>query len=52
MKTRSVSVVALAAPCAHLLARRWALRNGLRPWEASLVAWAAGTLVSAVVVRL
>ncbi|MFB8290672.1 hypothetical protein [Kitasatospora sp. MBT63] len=49
---RSASVMALAAPCAQLLTRQWAQRNGYRPWEVALLAWAVSALVSAAVLRL
>ncbi|MDH6113702.1 ABC-type uncharacterized transport system permease subunit [Kitasatospora sp. MAP12-15] len=45
-------MAAIAGPCAHVLARRWALQSGFRPWEAAVIAWAAGAAASAVVLRL
>lgn len=42
---------AIAGSCAHAIAKRWALQNGLQQWEAAALAWMASAVVSAFVMR-
>ncbi len=42
---------ALVGSCAHTIAKRWALQNGLQEWEAAAIAWVAGAIVSGAVMR-
>jgi hypothetical protein len=42
---------AIVGSCAHTIAKRWALQNGLQEWEAAALAWVASAAVSAVVLR-
>ncbi len=42
---------AIVGSCAHAIAKRWALQNGLQEWEAAALAWVAGAVVSAAVMR-
>lgn len=43
---------AIAGACARSIAKRWALRNGLREGEAAALAWLAGAVASAAVMRM
>ncbi len=42
----------LAHFAARALAKRWAANNGLSTGQATLLAWAAGTLASVAVMRI